>query len=634
MDAFQLIRRAGSWGRQLVFAFCLLALSLSACSLAGDVTPPPGSNSSLSSGPAATGLPATSEGVGASPTSAAPSSATSAIFPAAMPSAQEGGLLYLQHCSPCHGDKGAGGGSMATQLPTQPPDFSDPATLRGLTPQLIFNKITQGNTQALMPPFASTLTDAQRWSLVSFLYTLSTPPDRLAAGRAVYTANCAHCHGPDGAGKGQDAAQQTQPLPSFADQSFMVTRSQQDFFKVVSGGDAAHPFTNLSETDRWAALDAVRAFAYDYVAPDQLTAERSGVVTGTVVNSTAGGAVPAGLSVILHGFEGQNLQGTYTTTTGADGAFQFAAVPFTPSRQFIVTTSYKDISYASQVGTFDLSHNSLNLSLPIYETTNDLTVLAVDQVHVFLEFNTPGQVTVGQLFIFSNHGDKTYVANAANPLSFTLPAGAASLNVQDAQLDKTFFHVGDVFTLLWSIPPGSGSSQVLFSFNLPYTDKLNYQQKMNYPVANVDVLIPDLGIQLAGSQVRSLGVQNFQGQALQDFSAGALPAGQTLDLQISGKPGTGVSSPAAAAQTSTTTPLVIGLGALALALLGIGFWIYRRPRRQAQAVQTKEDLLEALAELDDVFAAGQMPEADYHKEREQLKSELKKVWLSRPREES
>jgi mono/diheme cytochrome c family protein len=628
MDTLQPIRQAGSRRRswQLAFAFCLVLLSLSACSLAGDVTPPPGSNSTISSGPAATGLPATVAGAGASATSDAPTSATSAMYPAAMPAAQEGGLLYLQHCSPCHGDKGAGGGSMATQLPKQPPDFSDPATLRVLTPQLIFNKITQGNTQALMPPFAGTLTDAQRWSLVSFLYTLSTPPDRLAAGQAVYAANCTRCHGPDGTGKGPDAAQQAQPLPSFADQAFMAARSQQDFFKVVSGGDAAHPFTNLSEADRWASLDALRAFAYIYVAPDQLTAERKGSVTGKVVNSTPGGSVPAGLPVTLHGFEGQNLLGTFTTTVGADGAFQFAALAFTPGRQFIATTAYKNVTYASQAGTFDLGRGTLNLSLPIYETTTDPAVLAVDQVHMFLEFNSPNQVTVGQLFIFSNHGDRTFAANGGSPLNFNLPAGATNLNVHNAQLDKTFFHTGDVFSLLWSIPPGQGSSQVIFSFNLPYGDNLGYQQKMNYPVANLDVLVSDLGIQLAGPQLQSLGVQNFQGQAFQTFSAGALPAGQTLDLQVSGKAGTGAIAHTGVSNNNTTATLAIGLGALALALLGLGVWIYRHPRSQARAAQTKEDLLAALAELDDAYAAGELAEADYHKERGDLKSELKKVW--------
>ncbi len=627
MLTFDWCRRASLPARVLGFALLVPALALAGCSLAGDVTPPPGSNSSISSGPVGTTVGAGPVATEASAT-AQPTSATSALYPASLPAAMDGGLLYLQHCAPCHGDKGQGDGSMATQLPKPPPDFSNPATLRGETPQLIFNTITQGRIDAQMPPFASTLTDAQRWSLVAFLYTLSTPPSQLAAGQAVYTANCTRCHGQDGAGKGPNAAQQAQPVPSFTDQSFMATHSQQDFFKVVSGGDAAHPFTNLSETDRWAALDAVRAFAYTYVAPDQLTAERKGAVTGKVVNSTAQGTVPAGLAVTLHGFDGQNLLGTFTTTVGADGGFGFDAVPFTPSRQFIATTVYKDVTYASQVGTFDVSASTLSLTLPIYETTTDLSVLAVDQVHMFLDFTSANQVTVGQLFIFSNHSDKTYSANGGNPLSFNLPSGATNVNVQNAQLNQTFFQAGDNLTLLWSIPPGQGSSQVLFSYDLPYTDKLSFQQKMNYAVANVDVLVSDLGVQISGSQLSNQGVQNFQGQSFQNYSAGALSTGQSLSFQVSGKAGTGATSATGTTGilSNNTNTLAIGLGALALVLAGIGVYVYRRPRSQAQAAQTKEDLLDALAELDDAYAAGEMTEDEYQKERTQLKNDLKKVW--------
>jgi mono/diheme cytochrome c family protein len=634
MPEYRSLWRACARARQFSFALFLLSLALSACSLAGDVTPPPGSNSSLSSGPVSTGQPVTGGGEGTAPTEAAPTSATSALFPASLPAAQAGGLLYIQHCTPCHGDKGAGDGNMVTKLPKPPPDFSNAATLRGLTPQVIFNAITQGNTQALMPPFGSTLTDGERWSLVSFLYTLSTPASQLAAGQAVYTANCANCHGADGLGKGPDAAKQPKPAPSFADQSFMATNSQQDFFKVVSGGDAAHPFTNLSETDRWAALDVARAFAYVYSAPEQLTAEHQGAVTGKVVNSTPQGSVPAGLPVTLHSFDGQNLLGTFTTTLGADSSFQFANIPFTGSRQFIATTVYNDVTYASQAGTFDLSSSTLSMTLPIYETTSDASVLAVDQAHVIMQFNSPNQVTLNQIFVFSNHGNKTYSATGSNPLSFNLPAGATNVTVQNAEQDKTFFISGNTLSVLWSIPPGQGSSQVLYSFDLPYTDKLDIEQKMSYPVSNVDVLVLDLGVQVTGNGIQNLGVQNFQGQSFQNFSAGALAAGQTLGLLVAGKAGTGATTPTTtgtAVLNNPTATLAIGLGALALVLAGIGVWVYRRPRAgtqtaRAQTAHTKEDLLEAIAELDDAYAAGEVTEAAYQKERGQLKRDLKKVW--------
>src|SRR5438045_5351162 len=132
MLTYKSIRRTRPLGGLMApLALCLLALGLSACSLAGDVTPPPGATSSLGLGPAPTNLPATAQAAVVQPTSA-----TSAFYPAAAPAAQAGGQLYLQHCAPCHGNNGAGDGSQATQLPARPPDLSNPAALRGQTPQL------------------------------------------------------------------------------------------------------------------------------------------------------------------------------------------------------------------------------------------------------------------------------------------------------------------------------------------------------------------------------------------------------------------------------------------------------------------------------------------------------------------
>jgi hypothetical protein len=337
--------------------------------------------------------------------------------------------------------------------------------------------------------------------------------------------------------------------------------------------------------------------------------------------------VPAGLPVALHGFDGQSLLGTYTTTAGAGGGFQFSGVKFTPSRQFIATTDYQSVTYASQVGTFDVAQGTLSLTLPIYETTSDAGVLAVDQMHTFLEFNSPSQVTVGQLLVFSNSGDRTYAANSGNPLSFNLPAGATNLNVQGAQINQTFFRNGNDFTLLWSIPPGQSSAQVLYSFELPYNNQLDYQQKMTYPVSNMDVLVSDLGVQLSGSQLQNQGLQNFQGQTFQNYAGGAVGAGQTIQMRVSGAAGTGATAPAGILNTPTGT-LSIGLGGLALALAGIGLYVYRRPRAQAQAAANRDDLLEAIAELDDTHAAGEMGEAEYQKERGELKEQLKRVWKS------
>ncbi len=586
-----------------LLSFAAVALMLTACSLAGDITPPP----------AGGGVPT----LAPSEPTATTVAESSPLFPAAAPIAIAGGQLYLEHCTPCHGDRGAGGGSMAAQLPGPVPDFSNPATLSERTPQALFATITHGRLEALMPPFGDTLSDEQRWSLVAFLYTLSTPPEQLAVGQAVYTLHCKDCHGAEGQGDGPDAA--GRPMPNFADQEFMVNNSQQDFYKAIFPGDAVHPFAGLSEADRWGSLDAVRAMSYIYSAPGELTAERQGELSGQVVNKTPGFGMPAGLSVSVFGYEGQDLFTTLTTTIGADGAFAFDAVPFRAGRQFVATTTYNNITYASPVGTFDLSSSALALSLPIYETTDDTAALAAEQVHLFLEFLTPDELTVGELVVFSNTGGRAYSATSANPLRFSLPAGATSLTVQDAQPDTDFVRTADGFTLLWSVPPGSATTQVLYSYKLPYSNGLKLEERALYPITSVNLLVSDLGIRVTGPNLQALGQQNFQGRAFQNFTRTALAPGETLTVELSGAVG------AAPGAASNLTGSLVGAGALLAALAAVSIWYFRRPA-VPQPAQRKEGLLQDIADLDDEYDAGKISAADYRVQRAKLKAELTRLW--------
>jgi mono/diheme cytochrome c family protein len=608
------------------WALALLAAAaavLSACSLAGDVTPPPGQST------APTALPA---GATVVPNTPAVSTAVvaDAGLPASAPAADAGRLLFSQHCTRCHGDTGAGDGEMVSQLPAPPPDMTDPAFARTRSLLGMFTAITTGNLDALMPPFGDSLSEAERWSLAAYVTTLSTPPSQLELGQTVYAANCAQCHGAAGAGDGPDAGGLDVAPPNFTEPAALVARTGQDLQALVAGGDAFHPFAAaLTEAEQWAVVDVVRSFGYVYSDPNAALAERTGTLSGQVVNGTAGSPVPAGLEINLHSFDTDSLVDTLTTTVSADGAFDFGAVSYVPGRQFLVSTVYDDVTYGSDVATFDAQGSPLSLTLPIYESTSDRSVVSVAQMHMFLEFLSPTEVTVGQLYIFSNTGDRTYASTGADLLQFNLPAGATNVNVQNAVPDQDYFLNADGFGALWQVAPGEGTGQLLVSFRLPYDGDLSFSQVMHYPVASVNVLLSDLGVQLEGDNLAYLGQQEFQDQTFQNFSRTGLATEDSLAFEVTGTAGTGAVAPAGGRSTglpsTSATGLATGLGALAVALLGIGFWLYRRPRPEDPAAR-REELLTALAELDAAYAAGDVAQADYVAERAALKAELISIW--------
>ena len=84
----------------------------------------------------------------------------------------------------------------------------------------------------------------------------------VAAGKTVYTNNCARCHGDGGKGDGPDADLYDPGPANFTDGSLM--RGMPDgelFYKITEGRPPMPSFKkDLSETQRWQAVDYVRTF--------------------------------------------------------------------------------------------------------------------------------------------------------------------------------------------------------------------------------------------------------------------------------------------------------------------------------------------------------------------------------------
>jgi len=588
---------------RLIVLSAALMLWLTACSLAGDITPPPGAGSAAPHPTLA-------------PTTNAPEQPTAVVVSAIVPSAAEGGLIFAEHCAACHGPTGQGDGERSAQLMTQRteplPNFSEPTLARQRTPAQWLQVVTEGRLDKLMPPWAQSLSENQRRQVVAFLYTLSTPPTQIEAGQKVYVAQCAACHGDSG---------ETVTQASFADVVMMTERSPQQLFDALQNSAITeHSFAALSETERWAVTAYLQTFSYEYAAPGAPLPEKIGTIVGSVVNGTGGASVPAGIEINAHGFEttadGFNVIATLTTTTDAAGQFKFENVPYKAGRKFLTTTSYQAVTYGSTVSVFE---NGATLALPlqIFDTTPDTTALRVEQLHVILEF-LGDHVRVGQLYLLSNLGDKTITSPT---LEFDLPAGATEAAVQGETEGEGYTRTANGLALKTPIYPGQSDTQFLFSFRLPYPGQLAFTQPMRYPIAEVNLLLSEPQLTVNGAGWVARGLQNIQGSQFQGFSRQSLAAGEALTFEVAG------GSAANSFFTVGSAPeLALGLGTLALVAVGIGAWWARRPRSAPAETPSKNDLLTTIAKLDDDFALGQLAERDYQQRRQVLKEQLLRVW--------
>ena len=85
-------------------------------------------------------------------------------------SVSNGKALFAKHCQSCHGKSGMGDGTKASELKTEPGDFSKSA-FQAQSDGSVFYKISEGRDD--MPSFKKKMPDASDiWDVVNYVRTL------------------------------------------------------------------------------------------------------------------------------------------------------------------------------------------------------------------------------------------------------------------------------------------------------------------------------------------------------------------------------------------------------------------------------------------------------------------------------
>lgn len=649
----------------LVWIVAIIAsLLLGGCglSLAEDVTPPPNYRP---------------------PTQAPEQPASAEIFPVVPPDPAQGKAIYVEKCQACHGATGMGDGEQADKLPNPAAPIGSAELADQSAPIDWFNIVTNGNLEKFMPGFSGSLNDRQRWDVVAYAFSLSTTQEELEAGKAAYEANCATCHGVTGRGDGDQAAALDPKPASWDDQSRLAKLSAENITAVIRGEQGSHPNVAeaLDEAQQYAVAEHLRQLSYaaggspqsvaaaqtpeagtpeagtveagtpeaatpqsgtpgaeDTVVPEDLTLS-SITITGKVTNATPGGAIPQGMEVLLTAYAGMAPAFELTTPVDSEGTYIFNNVEFDPELVYITQVDANGLTFNSDIlHGADVSSPVADLSLKIYDTTTETADLRTDRLHIFFDFTNPGTVQVVNLFIISNVGDRIVVAGQENApvVQFPLPEGATNLAFQDGKMGDRYVETDTGFGDRMSIAPGIGQHQILYAYEMPYDRSLKLNLTVPLPVDAAIVMVPPTGVRLKSNQLADAGQRNVQGMAFQMYQANAaLKAGDTLELNLSGRTGSGASE----IGENSMLYVLIGGGVFGVALAAAGFWLYRR--RQSDVAEdededlpgdvieaeTSESLLEAIVALDDQHAAGSLPEEAYQERRADLKAQLAEAVL-------
>jgi hypothetical protein len=354
-----------------------------------------------------------------------------------------------------------------------------------------------------------------------------------------------------------------------------------------------------------------------------------GTVSVDIVDQTGGVLLEEGLEVRLEGYEQFELIYQSQETARDSNQILFNEVPLEPGLIYFASIDYGGAIYRSELVEINEETSSLSLFIQVFDTTTDRSALIIDRVHVLLEVLQPDFINVVEIYIISNLGDRTVVADAPGEpsVTFPLPEGAGTVEFDDGVIGGRYLLTPDGFGDTVSVPPGSGVYQVLVYYTLPYQgNRIDFKQEMAFPVGAVVVMIPDGNLKIKNTSLTDMGVQDIPGGAVQVYSGSTIDEGQSLEFRISGKPAG--SNEGLLPDGNGNQTLIIGLGVSGVLLLLIGVIIFFNKRQQLDEEIPEDDdqdqglILDSIIALDDLYKAGEISKEVYQTKRQELKDQL------------
>lgn len=528
------------------------------------------------------------------------------------PDPGQGAQIFAEHCTECHGASGDGLGELVEAGSVERPlDMTDRELVAPKSPLDWYQVITKGRLEKLMPPWQNALSDAERWDVTLYAYTLGYDEDLLAAGERLWRERCAGCDLPAAI------------PPIFGDQEYGATLNRETFDGALEAGEVAAvmAFARLKSLEIGGGGGGAAA-----------ASEASlGVIRGQLLHGTAGGSAPTGARIQLrYG----NLAAGFTlveTAIDAEQRFRLADVPLRRDYSYVLGAIYQGRLFSKSLPEVSAEESPPTQTLTIYDLTTDPRVVEVARIDLVLEavvWEDWGLgLYVSQSVSFRNASDRIYTSGRAFDdgreavLLLQFPQGARVLSgdqggryVLIENLDSLPNSVIDTLP----VAPGA-DHQIVLEYFLPYQQGLDFQQDFSNRL--------DAEVTVTLSENLSIESDNFLNEASKAAAEGLrVYAGQLnmdseprLAFRISGEPfATG--GAAQRVVTGDVLPLLV-VGAAALAggaLAGLGW----RRRRGGDDASEIDSLVAELARLDADHDEGRINHDLYHHRRRELKAKL------------
>ncbi len=380
-------------------------------------------------------------------------------------------------------------------------------------------------------------------------------------------------------------------------------------------------------------------------------------VSGMLINKTTGEPAPAGIPLMLHTFDNDQMSGMIDGVTAEDGSFIFENVEAPANRLFEMMATVGKTSYFSDVAPAPTDGGALELPVNYFDATTDASGLRVTQMHMIVDFFSPSLLQIAEIYIISNDSDKTVEDAVQLPdgntaaVQFDLPKGAVNLSFDQGQIGDRFLETETGFADTFGIQPGAETGQIIVRYYIPYKDGVTVDHPLSYPTERVNVLLPEVGVKLTSDKFGLDSTREIaDGRTVEIYASGDMSTSPNFAFRLNGEPQLGqnadIAEPTVSVPISGTDFRVIGFGILLAGalVLAVGVWWWKRnPVDNNEPVDgyaipvptdlpadsPENEIVQALLDLDAALDAGTITEQAYERQRETLRDDLKAVLLRR-----
>jgi hypothetical protein len=338
-------------------------------------------------------------------------------------------------------------------------------------------------------------------------------------------------------------------------------------------------------------------------------------------------------------------------TTDANGHFAIDDNQIGANGFYLLQTTYEGVDYNAPIQ-FDPSGNA-SVNVTAYESTSKEPDLRVNSARVIVRAEG-SQAHVQELFAVHNPTRKAYT-NPKGTFYFHVAPGVGNptvasvgmMNMPLPQNPEKGKSPGD-FYITYALKPGTNVMMV--AYDVDYSGRqLNLDDSVAYPIEHMQLFVVPPSLTVKSNMFTPAGRDSDTGAQI--YEASGLKAGAGFAAQVAGEPAAGGEQANTDQQqegtqvkivpdsiTSVGIPLLLCFLLVLLWALGIRAakeWPRWKARQQGRPVQKQfraklDTLINSIADIDELFASGKIPEIQYWKERLELKAKAVAILKAGP----